>query len=193
METTFFQEILQTNRDINLAYRKSKLPVFIKNILTNKQRKKLKNIIKKIEDTNYLPTELLKEYTKYVYNIMDQGTYKHCHQIIPYDPNEPNKRYIITFYVPVDGDNFSTIIASFTDINETGVNYLCNYSVINGGNNFRFSEENVSILRKEEVTPHPWKSDELNKNIKSIVCDTIIKDIVSSLMDEVERSERINL
>lgn len=194
MATTFFQEILQINRDINLEYRESKAPLFITNFRVNKRRNKLRKIINKI-NKNILPTELLKEYSLYIYNLMEVGdgsVYKHCARVEPYDRESPTERLIISFKVDIKDEAF--ILASFSDIDNTGKNYICTYTLYSKGNmDTRFSEENISVLKSDPITEYPWNIYEINDMIKSTVCKTIMEDIVSCLLDEVERSERINL
>lgn len=194
MATTFFQEILQINRDINLEYRESKAPLFITNFRVNRRRNRLRKIINKI-NKNILPTELLKEYSLYIYNIMEAGDgnyYKHCAMVEPYDRESPTERLIISFKIDIKAD--VCILASFSDIDNTGKNYICTYTLYSNGNmNTRFSEENVSMLKSDPITEYPWNMYEVNDMVKSTVCKTIMEDIVTCLLDEVERSERINL
>lgn len=191
MATTFFREILEINRDINLEYRNSKLPLFITNIRVNKRRRRLRKIINKI-NRNILPTELLREYSYYVLNVINDGEYKHCTSVEPYDQQSPEERLILTFKINITSGVH--ILASFVDIDNSGKNYLATYSMLKHGSiETRFSEENISVLQANPITEYPWNMYEINDMVKSSVCKIIMEDIISCLLDEVERSERINL
>lgn len=188
METSFIREIINIDKQINMEYRTSKKPEFIKNFITKRRRAKLKKTINGIKSHVLLPSELLSEYIKEI----NSNYTKHQHCINVGYVSEKGNMLMANFRVRVqEHDLFVTIGPEKEDYSSYIIRYL--YSK-DGQTIFSFTDENISYLednKRYETEEYPYKSHVVNDVLRDLFARTIINDIHKYLMDVVKRSERI--
>lgn len=188
MESTIINNIISINKEINIEYRTSKKPEFIKTLIAKRRRNKLKKIIETIKSYVYLPSKLLAEYIREIN--ANYGKHQHCINIGYVSDN--SHLLMANFRVRIqEYDLFVTVGPEKEDNSSFIIRYL--YSK-DGQTIFSFTDENITFLednKRYENEEYPYKSHIVNDVLRDIFAKTVIEDIYKYLMDTIKRSERI--
>lgn len=188
MENTFINEIININKQINIEYRTSKKPEFIKRFITKRRRDKLKRTVESIRSHVCLPSVLLGGYIKEIN--ANYSTYQHCIGISTVYDNSNLLMANFKFNV-FDHDLFVTVGPEKDDYSSFIIRYL--YS-LQGQTIFSFTDENISFLednKRYASEEYPYKSHVVNDVLRDYFARFIREDIYNYLMDTIRRSERI--
>ena len=188
---------ISINNDINLNYRTSKYPDFIKRWIMKRNRNKLYKSISNIKDT-VLFSSLMKEYIIRLALDFPNGKYLHS-QEASFEPddadieNSPIKanatfkegfshfgiEYEVSFIIciPSKVDKFNII--SFVVKKATG-------EVI-----FKYAIKDINTISEDKYDQSDNELVKLQKSSNNIMIKTISSDIKRYLLDEINRSERI--
>ena len=193
-DNNIIKQISDINADINLNYRNSKLPKFIKNIIVSSKRKQLRKTIKKMESTTYIPVVLLSNYIEILsYTYPPFGRYEDCFKITPV--NEDKGLYAAIFEIKLENDKL--LIVSLAPVDENNNQFMITYKLASEGKVIvSFTDESVTSLEIKDLinlTKTDFKSQDEYQYCRDIFCDTVIDNISKYLYDMIERSERINL
>jgi len=192
MSNNIIEEIKKIDADINLQYRKSKLPVFIKNIITSKKRNKLKKVISKIEKQNIIPVKLLFDYIKTLYyTYPPYGRYNSCIRVSPVTTEE-NGLFVAIFDIILDNGILNVSIMTSNKEN-TLCSIAYNYN-IDSNSIFSFTDEDKEFLETSisDINIDFTSKDNYQK-ARDVFCTVVIRDITKYLYDMIKRSERINI
>lgn len=177
----FIYNILETNNEINLYLRTSKHPKFYVNYMVNKNRKKLRRTVDKIEDT-YIPAEDIIEFIE-ILKRSGANSYNNIKL------SQNNNAFLVdtivadTYHANSLMNYSDNIIVSKRNIIATSVN-----------GNIDYTEHNVKELRyKEHDINNKAFSQIITELANNAILEAIIKSIKQYLYDAIERSERINL
>ena len=190
----YINTILEINKGIDLYYRTSKTPIFIKKIKVKRRRSKLKKNIEKIHNLNGFDGSLLKEYISLLYLIYPPyGVYKNCKKIEPIDTN--GEKLSMLFEFPINEENKEFGVVALSPDSEKIDSYLIRYIWTKEGKTiFANSDENVSIFKNNKSYDHnsyPYSSKVENDIIKDYFVKFILDNIYDFTMEFLERSERI--
>lgn len=196
-EFNFFKEFINLNSDINLKYRESKYPKFIKNYILKRDRKKLKKIVNNLKsNSDCLSVQLLSEFYDVVYDAYppfgkyvlkvegadEEGIYK-------ISPIDKEKLLYAISYVINKKDTYN-IIASFASYEKDNSSYIAKYVFRSKNNEFEFIDENIDSIKID----HNISDMYINKEtVRALIANSTLKLMCQYLEDIIERSERINL
>lgn len=193
--TSIIRDLREIDIEINLQYRNSKLPKFIKKQIASIKRKKLHKLIDDIEDIEKIPIELLEEYCMIIYDTYPPyGRYRNCSKII--DNHNEN---IATFIIRIDDKRVAVTMINMSENlieNEERFVILRYTYIIEGKTKFSYGEQYrySDFLIRDNDTINDVTRANLNdqkKIIKNICIDALHQDIVYFLKDLIERSERV--
>lgn len=196
---TFISDIIEINNDINLDYRTSKLPKFIKDIKFKKRRKKLSNMIFDISNIKILTADILQDYFLRVFTVSENNKYLHCIRIKMINPSEC--KYTAAFEFTINKD-YRGIVYVSNNLSETDLEFVVRYVVLNSDNKEIISttDQNIKNLIRNNIfdksnnaQTNQYKIDisTLGIVVKSMFFDILSEDITKYLTDELNRSERI--
>lgn len=192
-ERSVLESLMKIDQTINLKYRESKLPKFIKKMIFNNSQKKLKKTIHSYTHTHTIERSELLYFIKQV-NDLYGGVYGHIKKI----GHEFDNNIMAAVLVPISdeelGSYISAIISMKEDYTEEAI--LVSYSLFNdkGIVISRFSNEYKSFMndrRRHERLNYPWKFEDQNGCMIDIVTEKLLEDIKTFLDEMIERSERI--
>lgn len=194
--TSIIRDLKDIDIDINLQYRNSKFPKFIKKILAKIKRKKLHVLIDEIKNIDQIPVGLFEEYVKIILDTYPPfGRYRSCSKVI-IDNNES----IATFVNYIDEKKIAIMMINFSsNLIENGEKIIIvRYTyMVEGKTRFSFGES-VSysgfLVRDNDVINDVSKatsSADQHKIIKNICIDSFHEDIIYFLRGMIERSERV--
>lgn len=190
----FIRDFIDVNNDINYQYRTSKYPLFIKNIILNINRKRLKKMINKISNDS-IPIDLLKEYfDMIILNYPPLGQYQHINSC-KYSINGKGEYAVYFSFKNVEIDNMEFIVQF--GLNGNTNNAYGNFCVIEtgkyGNRQNRFFVEYKKFISKTNSESSMLAHDEIYKvYAQNGFVDIIVDDMKQFLLDMIERSERIN-
>lgn len=194
--TSIIRELREIDIDINLQYRNSKLPKFIKKMIAGTKRKKLHALINEISDVEQIAVRLLEEYVKIILDTYPPyGRYRNCSKVIM-----DNNGSIATFINRIDERKTAVMMVNLSSNiieNEERIVIVRYTYMVDGKTRFSFGES-VSysnfLVRDNDVINDVSKatsSAEQHKIIKNICIDSLHEDIVYFLREMIERSERV--
>ena len=186
--------ILDINKSIDLYFRTSKAPLFIKRFQVARRRNKLKSEIEKIHKMKTISGSLLKEYISLLYLYYPPfGVYKNCRKIEPIDADQ-NKLSMLFEFVINREDKVYGIVALSPD-SEVNDSYLIRYVWAKDGQTiFANAEENVTYFEDKEsykYYEYPYKTTVQNDIIKDYFVKMVLDNIYDFIMEFLTRSERI--
>lgn len=194
--TSIIRDLREIDIDINLQYRNSKLPKFIKKIIAGMRRKKLHTLINGINDIDQVAIRLLEEYIKIVLDTYPPyGRYRNCSKV-----SINNDGSIATFINHIDDKRLAIMMINFsfnlTEGDERIIIIRYTY-MIDGKTKFSFGESVLYsgfLVRDNDVIndiSSTNSSEVQRKIIKNICIDSLHEDIVYFLREMIERSERV--
>lgn len=188
MDNNMISNIINIDRDINLEFRQSKLPLFIRKIIAKRKRNKLKKVIHKIKEMDIFPAKLLFDFLKEVHVYFN---YYRSFVEIQLDENKfyttvirlklSDTDYILVAIGPCLSDNTKMIIkyTYYTNSQTKWVN----------------TEDNIEYLvndRRYEKEDFPYNSNNEQDIIKDLVCKEVIDNVYDYLLETLKRSERLS-
>ena len=188
---SIIRSVTNIANDINLEYRTSKLPKFIKNIRYKAHMSELSKHIEKMKGIQIIDFSLLNEFLGLFLNDFDNKSYdcKGCKRL---ESNEDNIQ--ATFIFPIikseeeiigkiavtfitHEDNFDMLYAIYIDMKEKG----------------KYTKDNIKVLKLNKPERKFYtEEDTSNANIvNDIIFNGLTDNIYRYLRDYIERLERI--
>lgn len=194
--TSIIRDLREIDIDINLQYRNSKLPKFIKKIIAGMKRKKLHILINEINDVEQIAVGLLEEYIKIILDTYPPyGRYRNCSKV-----TIDNNGSIATFINRIDEEKIAIMMINLSPNlieNEERIIVTRYTYMVGGKTKFSFGESiqySSFLIRDNDVINDVTKatsSADQRKIIKNICIDSLHEDIVYFLREVIERSERV--
>jgi len=181
------RNIVNIANDINLEYRMSKLPKFIKNIRYKKYMKDLSKYIEKIKDIDIIDFNLLREFINILLNNEDDFDKYGCKgcKVLESSVNDTQS----TFIFPIG--EIGKVVVTFITHNET---FDILYAVyIKSEERGKFTRDNLSFIKLEKPDVDKYTEDIAYKSIyiNDIIFRSVRSSIYTYLTDYIERLERI--
>ena len=181
------RNIVNIANDINLEYRMSKLPKFIKNIRYKKYMKDLSKYIEKIKDIDIIDFNLLREFINILLNNEDDFDKYGCKgcKVLESSVNDTQS----TFIFPIG--EIGKVVVTFITHNET---FDILYAVyIKSEERGKFTRDNLSFIKLEKPDVDEYTEDIAYKSIyiNDIIFRSVRSSIYTYLTDYIERLERI--
>ena len=190
-DTGIIRNIINIANDINLEYRMSKLPKFIKDIRYKKYMKDLSKYIEKIKDIEIIDFNLLREFVNIFLDEEDADKYgcKGC-KTLESSSNDIQSTFIFPIKESED-NNIGKVVVTFITHDET---FDILYAVyLNSEEKGRFTRDKLSYIRLEKPDVDKYTEDIAYKGVyvNDIIFRSVRNDIYTYLIDYMERSERI--
>lgn len=187
----FIREFIDVNNDINYQYRTSKYPLVIKNLILNRNRKKLKKMVNRLNKDN-IPISLLREYyDMIILNYPPLGQYQHISSC-KYSYGDQYAAYYQFNDEQIEGTSYIVSVGLNGESNTLYANFVVEEINKLGVSQNRFYKEYNEVIGKNKSTNISIEEEKINDILSKFV-DIIIGDIKHFLMDIIERSERISL
>lgn len=190
---TIITNILAVTNDINLKFRTSAYPIFIKKIIARRRRKKIISTIEKIHNFSVVDFSLISDYINNIFFRYSPygryGRYRSCFKIEQIENGNGELCALFKFPINEENNQYGTVALS-----PIGGTYLMRF-VWNDDVNakFAFSEDNVLFLEntKSYETSYPYSAKIENTVIKDCFVKALLDDIYEYLLSAVKSSERV--
>ena len=185
-------DILSVTNDINLQYRTSNYPLFVKKFIAKRRRKKILSVIDKINNLKVIDSFLIEDYIKSIYiQYPPYGRFNYCLKIEEAENGNGELCALFKFPIKEENKQYGTVALSPDSKNSTYlIRFVWNDDITT---KFAFAEENVKFLEntKSYESSYPYSIKIENMIIKDCFCKAILKDINEFLLDAVKSSERV--
>ena len=183
--------VLSITNDINLQFRTSKYPIFLKKIIAKRRRRKILLMIEKIHQFPVLDFSFLSEYIKTIYSqYSPYGRYRSCIKIEEIENGNGELAALFKFTINEENKQSGTVALSPDSNGSYLIRFIWNDDATA---KFAFAEENVRFLENTKTyeAPYPYSAKIENNVIKDYFCKIILDDIYEYLLDAVKSSERV--
>lgn len=185
-------DILSVTSDINLQYRTSNYPLFVKRIIAKRRRKKILSVIDKINRLKVVESSLIEDYIGSIYaQYPPFGKFNCCLKIEEIENGTGELCALFKFPINEENKQYGTVALSPDSKNGTYlIRFVWNDDITV---KFAFAEENVKFLEdtKSYESSYPYSIKIENMVIKDCFCKAILKDINEFLLSAVKSSERV--
>lgn len=197
MRSTLIEDFMRINAEINYNYRDSKLPKFIKNIIVERRRDRLRKFVKENfgnqdDKSSTLIDQVIEEYLYYIGQMYPPfGKYKDCIRVGVYDEN--SKTGVTATFEFKDVLPNVNIVMTFGN-NGKNNSFIIGYTVVSDGvRTYQFATEAEYLSdMKRYNNPKPWSQEQEQEAYSDYCTKYLLENISSFLNDTIERSERIN-